>query len=222
MTTAAPKPDDKKLDLARVTDTEHFLVYTKAVPYPRLSASVSEVRFLIRLLQAICSIASLVGMWIATYKSSFTSATQGASGLNAACFTSISSTFVALSCMFMYAFPATLGVPPHRHWCFSRVEVCIDLVWTIMWFATSIRLAVYGRCPQEAIIQIANGQFIVVDESMSSCFAWPFSTAAGFCAGALMFLILCMGIADLQRQARLVSAESHTHIMFARGNWRTT
>ncbi|KAH6564454.1 hypothetical protein BASA60_010323 [Batrachochytrium salamandrivorans] len=198
------------------TDYDHFLIYTKAVRHPKLLNIIREKRFILRF-----STSAFVGMSITSFWNSYTSSTESGSGLNAMCFTSITSMFVSLCCMLLYAFPAFLGIPPHRHWCFSGVEIFIDAVLAMLWLGASTRLAVYARCPENMFGVAPNGSntTYLVDISTSNCFAWPFSISTGFCCLILYLVTFTMGIRDWKRQIHAKAIEKYSHVMFARGNW---
>ncbi|KAH6602559.1 hypothetical protein BASA61_001016 [Batrachochytrium salamandrivorans] len=203
------------------TDYDHFLIYTKAVRHPKLLNIIREKRFILRFLQVCLAACAFVGMSITSFWNSYTSSTESGSGLNAMCFTSITSMFVSLCCMLLYAFPAFLGIPPHRHWCFSGVEIFIDAVLAMLWLGASTRLAVYARCPENMFGVAPNGSntTYLVDISTSNCFAWPFSISTGFCCLILYLVTFTMGIRDWKRQIHAKAIEKYSHVMFARGNW---
>ncbi|EGF79727.1 hypothetical protein BATDEDRAFT_89422 [Batrachochytrium dendrobatidis JAM81] len=209
-------------DSSNVYSFDHFLVYTKAVEYPRLFSTICEKRFILRFLQSAFATSAFSGMFVAATWNHYGSAAASDSGLNVMCFTSITALFVSLCCMYLYAFPGSLGIPPHRHWRFSGVEVSIDAVLSLLWLGSSARLATYARCPENRFIPAPNGSgnVYMIDTPTLNCFAWPLSITTGFCCMAFHIVTLTMGIWDLQRQAYIDAKERQSHIMFARGNWK--
>ncbi|KAI8929217.1 hypothetical protein BC831DRAFT_444397 [Entophlyctis helioformis] len=199
---------------------EHLLVYTKASPLPSILQTVREVRFVLRFFQLVLSAGAFIGIGIASFDGQYTSAIQGMSGINALCLTSISSVFVSLCCMFLYAFPGMMGVPPHRHGCFSRVEVAIDVVFVGLWLGSSTKIAMFGKCPRESFVLAPNGSGILtIMETSYACGSWMFTILSAYAAMSLFLATLAMGVYDLKRQDRADIAERHNMIMFARGNW---
>ncbi|KAI8814593.1 hypothetical protein BJ742DRAFT_270036 [Cladochytrium replicatum] len=154
-------PDDvlpRKRTSVRVppSSTRAMVFFTVRVPQPKKSEVVREKRFIVRLCQLIMAIASFVCLASATFDVNYSSAIIAYSGINLNCLTSLSSMFVSFAGMFVYFFPAFLGIPPHRHPRFSRVEIGVDLIYCGFWLFASSALAFFGKCPHE-IYQTLSG-----------------------------------------------------------------
>ncbi|RKO91878.1 hypothetical protein BDK51DRAFT_27139 [Blyttiomyces helicus] len=189
--------------------TERLLVFTRAVPLPRRMETVSEWRFLLRLTQMLFAGGAFASLSTASFNVNYTSAVLGVSGINLMCFTSISSIFASIACLIVYCFPAFLGIPPHRHPRFSRVEVAIDFLFLGLWIAAPTVLVVYGQCPRHAFSTSPNS---------ISCLPWNMCTAFGYAAVAAFLGTFTMGVRDLRKFGFFAQTASGT--MFARGSWK--
>ena len=109
--------------------------------------------------------------------------------------------------MFVYTFPAFLGVPPQRHLRFSRIEVAVDFIYILFWLASASALANYGNCPKRI--------FSIIKSELESCLAWNLCLVFGFLNVILFSATFIMGGRDLWKQASAPGM-----LMKGRGNWR--
>ncbi|TPX58184.1 hypothetical protein PhCBS80983_g03319 [Powellomyces hirtus] len=188
----------------------HLLLYTRAVPLPKRFETITEYRFLMRMTQIFMAGAAFASLATASFNVNYTSAVLAVSGINFMTFTSISSLFVSFGCILVYCFPAFVGVAPHRHPRFSRVEVVVDLVYLGCWLAAPSLLVWYGRCPRLT--------FSTAPDAIS-CLPWNMCTAFGFAAAALFLGTALMGLKDLGRYG-LFSTGRGNGVMWARGSWK--
>ncbi|KAI8823447.1 uncharacterized protein EV422DRAFT_488151, partial [Fimicolochytrium jonesii] len=195
---------------ARRKSGTHLLLYTRAVPLPKRLETATEYRFLMRLTQMFMAGAAFASLATASFNVNYTSSVLAVSGINLMCFTSISSLFVSFGSILVYCFPAFIGVPPHRHPRFSRVEVGVDILYFGFWVAAPIVLLKYGRCPRLT--------FGLSPESIS-CLPWSMCTAFGFACAALFLGTVVMGIRDLKRYG-VWNAGRGNGVMWARGSWK--
>ncbi|KAI8919978.1 hypothetical protein DFJ77DRAFT_450690 [Powellomyces hirtus] len=188
----------------------HLLLYTRAVPLPKRFETVTEYRFLMRMTQSFMAVAAFASLATASFNVNYTSAVLAVSGINLMTFTSISSLFVSFGCIIVYCFPAFIGVAPHRHPRFSRVEVAVDLVYLGFWLAAPSVLVWYGRCPRLT--------FSTAPDAIS-CLPWNMCTAFGFASAALFLGTFIMGFRDLARYG-LWNTGRGNGVMWARGSWK--
>ncbi|KNC95966.1 uncharacterized protein SPPG_08571 [Spizellomyces punctatus DAOM BR117] len=188
----------------------HLLLYTRAVPLPKRFETITEYRFLMRMTQLLLAGAAFASLATASFNVNYTSAVLAVSGINLMCFTSISSIFVSFGCILVYCFPAFIGVPPHRHPRFSRVEVAVDLVYVGFWIAAPSVLVWYGKCPRLA--------FSTAPDAVS-CLPWNMCTAFGYACAALFLGTLTMGVRDLKRFGFWDLGRGNG-VMWARGSWK--
>ncbi|KAI9090014.1 hypothetical protein DFS34DRAFT_654297 [Phlyctochytrium arcticum] len=188
----------------------HLLLYTRAVPLPKRFETITEYRFLMRMTQLLLAGAAFASLATASFNVNYTSAVLAVSGINLMCFTSISSLFVSFGCILVYCFPAFIGVPPHRHPRFSRVEVAVDFVYLGFWTAAPSVLVWYGKCPRLAFSTAADAV---------SCLPWNMCTAFGYACAALFLGTLSMGLRDLKRYGFFGMGKGNG-VMWARGSWK--
>jgi hypothetical protein len=114
-------------------ETIPFL-YTRSIPKPTFKTTIKELRTILRITQLTTAIASFIALALSTVVVNYSYALLSVSGVNFMCLVSLSSMvcifyvintwkFVSFSCLFLYFYPSFLGVPPHRHHRFSRIEV---------------------------------------------------------------------------------------------------
>ncbi|KAI9005340.1 hypothetical protein BC832DRAFT_483427 [Gaertneriomyces semiglobifer] len=188
----------------------HLLLYTRAVPLPRRFETITEYRFLMRMTQLLLAGAAFASLATASFNVNYTSAVLAVSGINLMCFTSISSIFVSIGCIIVYCFPAFIGVPPHRHPRFSRVEIGVDAIYVGFWIAAPSVLVWYGKCPRLA--------FSTQPDELASCLPWNMCTIFGYACAVLFMGTLVMGLRDIKKHG-LWSSGRGNGVMWAKGTW---
>ena len=129
------------------TTQQHIFLYTQSVPTPKLKDSIKTNRVLLRIAQSLCCIAAFIALGFAAFNVDFPFVVLSESGVNAMVFTCIISFVfillfhfvnfkksISISCLFLYTFPAVLGVPPQRYLRFSRIEVAVDCIAILGWY----------------------------------------------------------------------------------------
>ncbi|KAJ1539553.1 hypothetical protein HK096_000642, partial [Nowakowskiella sp. JEL0078] len=149
------------------------------------------------------SVGSFISLASATFDVNYTSAVIGISGFNLTCLVSLSSMFVSFACMFVYLFPAFLGISPSRHPRISRVEVVVDFVYIGFWLSAASALALFGRCPQFFTNPGSNSAsgfdwkgFL---GARWGCLPWNLCLALGYVCAILHVATFTIGVNDLQR-----------------------
>ncbi|KAI8808603.1 hypothetical protein BJ742DRAFT_274766 [Cladochytrium replicatum] len=226
------------------SSTRAIIFFTRRVPQPKKSEVVREKRFIVRLCQLIMAIASFVCLASAAFDVNYSSAIIAFSGINLNCLTSLSSMFVSYAGMFVYFFPVFLGIPPHRHPRFSRVEICVDLIYCGFWLFASSTLAFFGRCPHE-IYQTLSGtksnstplisprlaltsRSVIVKQwniftsleknifgNTPTCLPWNLCMVFGYICSVLFAVSFAMGARDQWKNG----GKSEGHVWMPRGTW---
>ncbi|KAL3898452.1 MAG: hypothetical protein SGCHY_002735 [Lobulomycetales sp.] len=186
---------------------QQFL-YTRSVPRPLAADTVKELRTILRLTQLAGSVAAFICLAISTVSVNYSYALLS---------------FVSFSCLFLYFYPAFLGVPPHRHPRFSRIEVIVDLLYIGFWLSASSAMAFFGvsTCPRRFFQNPQAGA-----DGGDSCLSWNMCFAFGYITALLFGATFVMGVRDLYLHGWFGStssnaaAASNTAFSGARGNWR--
>lgn len=144
-------------------EIDSLLVYTKSVKWPTLLESISEKRVFIRISQFCFALAAFLNMGYTALVNNYTSKVLDSSGIPFFCFVSISSLFVSISNLFLYLFPGFLGIPPHRHFRISKVEMVFDFIMALLWIGAVSKLAIFSICPKQTLGFI-NSIVVYIDE----------------------------------------------------------
>lgn len=126
--------------------------------------------------------------------------------------------------MVLYLYPSFLGVPPHRYWRFSRIEVTVDLLYIGFWIASSSTVALFNNCPRSLLKIFTTNSDPTSAESIQaqSCLPWNMCFAFGYGTAALFFFTFVIGCRDLWFHGWF-SANKHigtSTFQGARGNWK--
>ncbi|KAJ3394367.1 hypothetical protein HDU92_006946 [Lobulomyces angularis] len=132
-------------------DKDNIFLYTRSTPKPLISDTMKEAR-IFQLVFAIGAFTNLAIVSVAVNDGFYSDLSL--SGLSIMCLVAISALLVSFSSLFVYSYPAFLGVPPHRHKRFSRVEVMVDLLYVGLWLSSSTAMAFYN--PPDGTITIFN------------------------------------------------------------------
>ena len=190
----APPLQTVRLSSPSKTPVEPFInpdfLYTRSIPKPLFKDTIKETRTILRLTQLSISFGSFVALAASTFVTEFRSNVLAVSGVNFMCLVTLSSIFVSFSAAFLYFFPAFLGVMPHRHFRFSRIEVIVDLIYVGFWLFASSTMAVFGKCPANFFTKdIYFGQ--------NNCLSWNLCFGLGFLCCALYSYTFVLGVKDL-------------------------
>jgi hypothetical protein len=118
--------------------------------------------------------------------------------------------------MFVYGFPAILGIPPHRYKKTSRVELAFDILLTGGWISAATRVMIYSRCPAQIRLDSIRGIIQYIDHSTEFCPALVITVCLGYISGLFYFMKIIQGLKNNEEKVKKVGK----NIMFARGNWR--
>ncbi|KAJ3092059.1 hypothetical protein HK102_011123 [Quaeritorhiza haematococci] len=197
-----------------------MFLYTRSVPTPKFKEVRRQYRFMIRLAQLVIAAGSFVSLAISTFNVNYSYAILGVSGVNLTVLVAISSMLVSCACIFLYRFPAFLGVPPHRHLRFSRIECAVDFVYIAFWLAAASTVALYRRCPRVSFNLNFNFNFSSRDNDKAeeSCLPWYMCFSLGYLCAALFGGTFVMGVKDLWEHG-LFRQGGYTY-MGTRGSWR--
>jgi len=191
---------------------ESEFLYTRSVPKPQPINTVKELRTVLRLVQLAVAIGAFVSLALSTVIVNYSYAVLSVSGVNFMCLVSLSSMFVSFSCIFLYFYPSFLGVPPHRHSRFSRIEVIVDLLYIGFWLSSSSALAFFGvsTCPRKIFRP---------DSNDLTCLSWNLCFGCGYVCALLFGATFIMGVRDLWLHGWFGSG---TNAVFqgARGSWK--
>ncbi|KAJ3336171.1 hypothetical protein HDU91_001868 [Kappamyces sp. JEL0680] len=198
-------------------ETEKLLIYTKAVKWPKMQESLTERRFIIRVIQLLFGLGAFLDIGYTSIINSYTSVVLEASGIPFFCFVSITSIFVSISNMFLYTFPGFLAIPPHRHYRVSKVELTFDLLTATAWFVASTQIVIYAECPQQTL-QVIGNIATYLNISTKYCPTLLVAMALAYSTGLLFLWKAIEGFRDQAKKDD--SAKPGKHIMFARGSWK--
>ncbi|KAI8895769.1 hypothetical protein BC833DRAFT_600120 [Globomyces pollinis-pini] len=230
------KPDTTGKKLSTVAepldqDLDRFLIYTKAVDYPKIRDTIQERRFILRILQLMFGfgnaiylniVAAFLGVASTAFVSSFTTDTIQSSGIDIFCFVNIVSLSVSLSNMFMYAFPKLIQISPSRHKRVSSVEVALDLCTCIGWLIATSQLLVFSKCPNLSKVTgalDAIDQFLMyIDKSTKFCPSLVLTLVAGYATAGCYIVKILDGIRDHSVGEKVQKGKT---IMVARGSWKS-
>ncbi|KAI9355116.1 hypothetical protein DFJ73DRAFT_775568 [Zopfochytrium polystomum] len=195
---SAVAPAGKNEDKDRL---RRLTLLTQQTPLPRWIDTTRERRFLARALQISVDAVTLSSLMSTVSAADFHSAALAESGISLLCFTALLTMVTSGAFIVVYLFPSQLGIQPHRHPRFSRIELGLDVACISIWLASAFSVAAFGhRCPSP-FFGGGNGQQQQQPQRGPRCVAWDATIILSFLAAVAQGLTAGMGVADLRKHA---------------------
>lgn len=197
-------------------EASSYILYTRSVPIPTKRETVLDRRLLLRLAQVMTSLGPLFAVVFQNMDIDDNMKKTLFREMEFVWSTSVFCIFYSVCCMFVYFLPSKFGIPPHRHKRISPVEIMFDVLFTIVWFITSIISMVNvkgGYNSSDNTYEDENDSFLANEN-------WLVCTTCGYVLTSLHLITVILGALDLRKYGPRFDPNTRTYAKCSWQKWK--